>query len=120
MFSPLRGEKIFGQRWIEWGFGGRPGPPTRKFFGTKSPLGVEPCPPLHLWECICVMENEEDRDVMVGATGADEMCNFYMMYWVNGDQVLADNTCYSPGPPQYYWGSDAGLNHIPEKQADQA
>jgi len=68
----------------------------------------------------CAMENDEDREVIVGPTGQDEMCNFYLMYWVDGDRVLTDNTCFSPGPPQYYWGSDGGLNHIPEKQADQA
>lgn len=83
------------------------------------------------------MENDEDREVVVGGTGKDEMCNFYLMYWVEGDRVLTgesihsqlhnennicfavDNTCFSPGPPQYYWGSEAALNHIPEKQADQ-
>jgi len=68
----------------------------------------------------CTMKNDEQREVAIGASGEDEMCNFYLMYWVNGDRVLADNTCFSPGPPQYYWGKDAGLNHIPEKQADQA
>lgn len=68
----------------------------------------------------CTMENNEDHVVEVGATGADEMCNFYMMYWVDSGRVLKDNTCFSAGPPNYHWGSEAGLNHIPEKQADQA
>ncbi len=26
-----------------------------------------------------------DRITWVGATAEDEMCNFYMMYWVEGD-----------------------------------
>jgi hypothetical protein len=34
------------------------------------------------------------------------MCNFYMMYWVDGDQLLHDDVCSSPGPPEYYFGTD--------------
>ena len=34
------------------------------------------------------------------------MCNFYMMYWVDGDKLLEDNVCTSPGPPNYYFGYD--------------
>uniref|UniRef100_A0A1I7XNI7 peptidylglycine monooxygenase n=1 Tax=Heterorhabditis bacteriophora TaxID=37862 RepID=A0A1I7XNI7_HETBA len=35
----------------------------------------------------CIMMNDEDRVVSMGATGDDEMCNFYIMYWAEGDQV---------------------------------
>jgi len=34
------------------------------------------------------------------------MCNFYMMYWVDGDQLLDDSVCYSAGPPNYYFRRD--------------
>jgi peptidylglycine monooxygenase len=34
------------------------------------------------------------------------MCNFYMMYWVDGDQLLENDVCASPGPPNYYFGHD--------------
>ncbi|TKR93631.1 hypothetical protein L596_008047 [Steinernema carpocapsae] len=61
----------------------------------------------------CLMDNKEDRAIQIGPTGEDEMCNFYLMYWVDGDRTLRDNTCFSPGAPNYYWGQDAGLNHIP-------
>ena len=54
----------------------------------------------------CEIKNDEVRDIEVGATGEDEMCNFYMMYWVEGDRVLQDNTCFSPGPPEYYWSRE--------------
>ncbi len=40
------------------------------------------------------------------STSNDEMCNFYMMYWVDGDQLLQDDVCSSPGPPNYYFGYD--------------
>ncbi|VDM77285.1 unnamed protein product [Strongylus vulgaris] len=74
----------------------------------------------------CIMKNDENRNVPMGQTGEDEMCNFYMMYWVDGDrpksasnrltllQVLQDNTCYSPGAPFYHWATEGGLNHIPK------
>ena len=39
-------------------------------------------------------------------TGNDEMCNFYMMYWVDGDQLLEENVCASRGPPYYYFAED--------------
>ncbi|CAP38842.1 Protein CBR-PGHM-1 [Caenorhabditis briggsae] len=61
----------------------------------------------------CVMANNEDRDIPMGATGEDEMCNFYVMYWTDGE-VMRDNTCYSPGAPNYRWGREAALNHIPK------
>ena len=34
------------------------------------------------------------------------MCNFYVMYWVEGDRLLHDDICTSPGPPRYYFGLD--------------
>jgi uncharacterized membrane protein (DUF106 family) len=43
----------------------------------------------------------------LSSTGNDEMCNFYMMYWVDGDQLLHDDVCTSPGPPQYYFRHDS-------------
>lgn len=52
----------------------------------------------------------------MGATGADEMCNFYMMYWVQGDRTLRDSSCYSPGAPDYHWGMEAGLNNLPKAE----
>ncbi|KAK0425057.1 hypothetical protein QR680_009008 [Steinernema hermaphroditum] len=61
----------------------------------------------------CLMDNKENRVVKIGPTGADEMCNFYLMYWVEGSKTLRDNTCFSPGAPNYYWTSEAGLNHVP-------
>jgi len=62
----------------------------------------------------CLMKNDEDRVVSMGSSGDDEMCNFYIMYWAEGDRILRDNTCFSPGAPNYYWSSEAGLNHIPK------
>ena len=35
------------------------------------------------------------RTTMVGPTGEDEMCNFYMMYWVEGKDTIQPNTCFT-------------------------
>jgi len=62
----------------------------------------------------CHMVNDENRDVYVGSTNDDEMCNFYMMYWVDGSQLLQDDSgCWSPGPPYYSWKNNASLTNIP-------
>lgn len=31
------------------------------------------------------------------------MCNFYMMYYVKGDNLLDDNICFAGGPPSWYF-----------------
>ncbi len=41
----------------------------------------------------CTMVNNHDHTVYVGATGKDEMCNFYLMYWVNGGKPITPNVC---------------------------
>lgn len=46
------------------------------------------------------------------ATSEDEMCNFYMMYWVEDTDPLEQQYCFTPGPPFYYWKEK--LNNIPE------
>lgn len=61
----------------------------------------------------CDIKNTESRKLEIGPTGEDEMCNFYLMYWVDGEDVLSNNICFSPGPPNYHWGKEAGLNHLP-------
>lgn len=65
---------------------------------------------------VCTMFNTQSHVVRIGSTGNDEMCNFYMMYWVDGDQLLNEDVCTSLGPPHYYFGNDLNLNveKIPE------
>jgi len=38
------------------------------------------------------------------------MCNFYIMYYVDGDQTLRNNYCFTPGPPTWTWGDLGGLD----------
>uniref|UniRef100_A0A0B7AQ08 peptidylglycine monooxygenase n=1 Tax=Arion vulgaris TaxID=1028688 RepID=A0A0B7AQ08_9EUPU len=51
----------------------------------------------------CTMENTLEHDVAVGLTQNDEMCNFYIMYYVNRAPILNDHICGSNGPPAWYW-----------------
>ncbi|CAF1086524.1 unnamed protein product [Adineta ricciae] len=58
----------------------------------------------------CTMFNSRSHVVRVGPTGDDEMCNFYMMYWVNDDNLLDVPFCQSAGPPHYYFSENQDLN----------
>ena len=46
----------------------------------------------------CDYNNTRDRTVFIGATGDDEMCNFYMMYWTEGNQLLDRQECLQYNP----------------------
>ncbi|KAL8606904.1 hypothetical protein ACOMHN_048700 [Nucella lapillus] len=50
----------------------------------------------------CTMENKLDHDVAIGATQNDEMCNFYVMYYVDGHKLLSITDCISRGGPDWY------------------
>ena len=58
--------------------------------------------------------------VSVGNTNNDEMCNFYLMYWVEGTEIMSQKSCFSLGPPVYSWGGwilGGGLSNIPDSEA---
>ncbi|XP_063548877.1 peptidylglycine alpha-hydroxylating monooxygenase [Cydia strobilella] len=62
----------------------------------------------------CVMNNTHEHTVRIGATNKDEMCNFYLMYWVERDTPLDQKYCFSAGPPYYYWSrAPQNFNRIP-------
>ncbi|KAK4322507.1 hypothetical protein Pmani_006732 [Petrolisthes manimaculis] len=63
----------------------------------------------------CTMQSKRERITRVGSTNEDEMCNFYMMYWTD-NTVLRKKTCFTLGPPFYFWTRD-GLNNIPDADA---
>ena len=66
---------------------------------------------------VFIQVNNRDRRTWIGATNNDEMCNFYIMYWVYGKQPVHPNICFSAGPPEWSWHESAGLRNIPEKEA---
>lgn len=52
------------------------------------------------------------------ATNADEMCNFYLMYYVDHGEPLERKYCFTSGPPKYYWSNpETGLKNIPDYEA---
>lgn len=63
----------------------------------------------------CTMKNTRDRTTYIGQTNEDEMCNMYIMYYVENDTPLKQKYCFSAGPPLYYWRQR--LRNIPEIQA---
>merc|ERR1719342_193720 len=68
----------------------------------------------------CTMVNHRDRITYIGTTNEDEMCNFYVMYWVHGKKPMEKNTCFSRGPPTWSWngwfalGAGQGLEPLME------
>ncbi|PNF35453.1 Peptidylglycine alpha-hydroxylating monooxygenase [Cryptotermes secundus] len=63
----------------------------------------------------CTMQSTRNRTTYTGLTNNDEMCNFYLMYWVERDSPLQKKYCFTDGPPFYYWASE--LNNIPDEDA---
>jgi hypothetical protein len=44
-------------------------------------------------------------------TQNDEMCNFYTMFYVNGNELPKSlDDCWSVGPPQWNWNAFYGLD----------
>ncbi|XP_019872325.2 peptidylglycine alpha-hydroxylating monooxygenase [Aethina tumida] len=65
----------------------------------------------------CTMDSRSRRDVTkVGPTNKDEMCNFYLMYYVENGKPLNMKYCSSEGPPYFYWKS-SHLKNIPDYEA---
>ncbi|KAL7302785.1 hypothetical protein TKK_0004826 [Trichogramma kaykai] len=100
-----------GRRWIELG---KRDPLTPQMFYETSYRGT-----VEMGDTLaarCTMRSDRDTWTYVGGTNKDEMCNFYMMYWVENDEPLLDAWCFTPGPPTYYWHK-AGLIDIPNDEA---
>lgn len=64
----------------------------------------------------CTMTSTRDTWTNVGPTNNDEMCNFYLMYYVQNEEPLNRKYCFTEGPPSFYW-KDAGLVNIPDRAA---
>ena len=56
----------------------------------------------------CTMVNHRDRITAVGATNEDEMCNFYIMYWVEGKETVHPDVCFTSGNSAYSRCSSKG------------
>lgn len=52
------------------------------------------------------------------ATNEDEMCNFYLMYYVDNEEPLDMKYCFTAGSPKYHWNNtEVGFNNIPDFDA---
>ena len=66
------------------------------------------------------MENIGTKHVRQGLKSTDEMCDLYMMYWVDVEDdkkeerslIEGGNVCQSYGPPATTW-QKLGLTNIP-------
>ncbi|CAG9855240.1 unnamed protein product [Phyllotreta striolata] len=67
----------------------------------------------------CTMDSSSrDRITKVGATKNDEMCNLYIMYYVENGTPLQMKYCTTEGPPYYHWSNSYNdLNNIPDVEA---
>ncbi|XP_020818089.1 peptidylglycine alpha-hydroxylating monooxygenase [Drosophila serrata] len=66
----------------------------------------------------CTLQSTRNRVTKVGPTNEDEMCNFYLMYYVDHGETLDMKFCFSQGAPYYYWSNpDTGLHNIPHIEA---
>jgi len=65
----------------------------------------------------CTMVNHHPHDVYIGQTNKDEMCNFYVMYWVLGKEPVDQRVCFTAGPPYWSWRANAQLQNIPDEAA---
>jgi peptidylglycine monooxygenase len=55
---------------------------------------------------------------IVGPKHENEMCNFYIMYYVEKGTPLEMKYCISEGPPYFYWRNEENnLNNIPDQEA---
>lgn len=88
----VSGYRVRGKQWTLIGVGNPQLP--QMFYPVNNSATVRPGD----WVAArCVMENNDDKDVAIGATQKDEMCNFYIMYWIKAEDFGKDGEqmCYS-------------------------
>ncbi|EFA01712.1 peptidylglycine alpha-hydroxylating monooxygenase [Tribolium castaneum] len=67
----------------------------------------------------CTMDSTNRTDyTIVGPKHDNEMCNFYIIYYVEEGTPLDMKYCISEGPPYFYWRNEENdLNNIPDDEA---
>ncbi|XP_045481412.1 peptidylglycine alpha-hydroxylating monooxygenase isoform X2 [Harmonia axyridis] len=99
-----------------WTLLGKRDPMTPQMFYPvfdRNPIGPE-----QRLAARCTMESSSRNSfTFVGPTNQHEMCNFYLMYYVENDLPLDRKYCMSEGPPYYYWKKNYKLNNIPDFEA---
>lgn len=101
----------------KWTMIGRRNPMKPQMFYPVN--NTEPIKQGDLMAARCTMQSNRRRITYIGATNNDEMCNFYLMYFVENDEPLERKYCFGSGPPNYYWRYDDNLKNIPDEEASQ-
>lgn len=60
----------------------------------------------------CLMNNTRDHDVYSGQRRSDEMCAYFLLYYVDGDTILRENQFISVGAPAYRWANDHRVQRL--------
>ncbi|KAK0166496.1 hypothetical protein PV328_004911 [Microctonus aethiopoides] len=107
----VSGYVIKGDRWIE--LGKRDPLTPQMFYNTSNYVAITKG---DILAARCTMNNIHDWRVNIGATNNDEMCNFYLMYYVENDEPLEMKYCFTRGPPNFSWDM-ANLPNIPHRDA---
>ncbi|XP_043269938.1 peptidylglycine alpha-hydroxylating monooxygenase isoform X2 [Venturia canescens] len=93
--------------------------------GKRNPLTPQMFYPVHnnitaelgdTFAARCTMESNRKTWTRIGTTNSDEMCNFYLMVYVENDEPPHMKYCFTNGPPTYSWQLD-GLPNIPFRDA---
>lgn len=96
---------------VDWTLIGKKNPLLPQFFyPTKQEVLAQQG---DLLAARCTMFNFKNHTVSTGLTDDDEMCVFYIMYWVDDGKFPALWYCQSSGPPKYRWENDPRLIDIP-------
>ncbi|KAF5284750.1 hypothetical protein FQA39_LY04475 [Lamprigera yunnana] len=98
-----------------WTLLGKRDPLTAQMF--YPVFNTDPIYPGDILAARCTMKSNRLTYTHVGATNLDEMCNFYLMYYVTEGNPLDMKYCFTQGPPYFYWDTDNHLNNIPNNEA---
>jgi len=102
----VSGYRVRGGKWTEIGRGNPRRP--QMFYGITGPKDIVIRDGDNL-AARCTMYNRHNSDVHMGATGRDEMCNFYMMFWVDGDLPRVGHDCWASGTSYDNWETKSYL-----------
>ena len=61
----------------------------------------------------CTMYNRHNADVRIGGSGDDEMCNFYMIFWMLGElPPTLSRSCWASGTSGDDWATKPRLESV--------
>lgn len=64
----------------------------------------------------CTTVNDGGKAVWTGTKPGQEMCNFFIVYWVEGKERIEPQFCQSSGPPFWSFSKNTELKNIPQDE----